>query len=579
MDGSNSNHNLTSAQSTPRSTVSSTSGSARSFGSSSSPSNSSNYSFQQRNITIPPEIRRVDVAVLSSPLVRRRYTENLTPLDDDRLSGVAKGIGSELPLLSADGIHESNRLTDLKPHPPTTGKPNHRTRRGSQQTNSSQSNSDHEVRNQNANDIRRSSHSSRGSLCSPHVSDSEGKNHVSKDHTDPLEHKSINKRRQSSDRSECTNPPQAANVEEKMNVGFDKNLAMLLRENFNKQRADLEKKNSADHISPKDENTNDSVIVNKSIDVKKTTSENNETVLRKSDDDSLLINSYENYLRQLSQNEEDSRSEISNCAQEASATLDDELADAEDSSSESDSESLHSSVSVSSLSDDEDVNENTLTPNSNLKPNHKFEPLYSLPIKEKNNGTLLKPLDAEQKSTLNNSILSETSQHRYAILNESHLDSELRTQSVPDLRTGKSFRTLDTMGYMCPLAVNNDGKITSSPDLKRQDFNMKYRPLPDIPKPNRELQSDLDTTENGETIYEQLQTVNMTSSSPEKPKVSFKAVATRVVSLMPRLTTKEARSRETDRYMADIMQYLPDQTLRVYCGTWNMKGIKVSSTT
>ena len=572
MDGSDNNHNFTSAQITPRSTVSSNSGSPRSLGSLSNPSNSSNYSFQQRNVTIPPDIRRVDVAVLSSPLVRQRYNEKLAPLEDDRLPGDTKGIGSEFPHLIADGIHDSHRLTDLKPHPPNSAKPNHRSRRSSQQTNSSQSTSDHEIRNQNANNLRRSSNSSKGSLSSPLVSDSEGKNHVIKDHIDSLQYRRINKRRQSSERIECASPPQETYVEGKVNVGFDKNLAMILRENFYKQRADIEKKNSADHISTEDKNTKESVIIDKSNDVKKTTSENNETLLRKSDDESLLIDSYENYLRQLSENEEDSMSEISNCAQETNATLDDELADVEDSSSESDS---GSSISVSSISDDEDVNEKTLTLNSNLEPNHKFEPLYSLPIKEKKNDKLLKPLDTEQKSTLNNSILSETSQHRYAILNESLHDCELRTQSVPDLRTGRSFRTLDTMGYMCPFVVNSDGKNTSSPELKRQDFNLKYRPLPDIPKQN----SDEDTTENGETIYEKLQTVDMTSSSSRKPKISFKAVATRLVSLMPRLTTKEARSREADRYMADIMQYLPDQTLRVYCGTWNMKGIKASSAT
>ena len=564
----------TNPQVTPRSNKSNNSGSCRSLD---SPSDFSNYSFQQRNVSIPPDIRRVDVAVLSSPLIQQRCFESVDPVG---LSDATKSAASELPHLAADGIHDNDGLKNLKPHPPSNAKPIHRARRrGSQQNHNSQSTSDHESWKENDKNGRRSSNSSRGSLDSPHVSDSGGKNHLKADCYTSVHHESANRGKQSSQSCGSSSSLQESDFREKVPVKFDRNLAQMLRDNFNKQRADIEKRKSLDNITVTGEDIKGGVVVDSTEDsnndcLKETTPlENVDNVIRQSDEESALINSYENYLRQLSQKEEDCESEISNTSQQVNGTLNDTLADAEDSSTESDSASSNSSISVSSLSDDEQ--NTTLTLNSTVKSGNKFEPLYSLPIKEKKSNKPLEPVDIEQKS-LNSSNLSETSQHRYAILNESHNSSELRTQSVPDLRNGRSFRTLDTMGYLCPVIANPEGRNTSSPELKKQNFNLKYRPLPNIPTQNRHS-SDEETTGNDETIYEKLQTVDL-DSSVQRPKVSLKAVANRLVSLMPRLTTKQARSREADRYMADIMQYLPDQTLRVYCGTWNMKGIKASST-
>ena len=576
MESSNDIDSFSSAQCTPRSTSSKASSSSRSLGSCSNRSSSSNYSFQQRNVTIPSDIRRVDVAVLSSPLVQQRYTEKLAPLADARMSDAATSISSNLPYLSNDIIQCGSQSEDLKPHPPKTAKPRHSTRRNSQRSLSSQSTSDHDVKNKSGSEYRRSSTSSRESLDSPHISDIEAKNHVTADQHDALKIRSGNAKMQNSSSGEVPRSFQVSNEQGKFHVGFDKDLAEILRQNFEKQKADIEKKNSIDHTEASDIEARDSngsagniVVVHKPSSTK-----NEELYTRKPGSESLLIKSYENYLRQLSQNDEDCESEAGSLTQ--NGVLANMLADAEDSSSDSNSDSSISSVSVSSLSSDE----KTLTLNSKLDPSNKMELLYSLPIKEKKNGNRLKPLDSEKMLPLHSSILSETSQRSYAILDETQNNSELRTQSLPDLRTGKNFRTLDTMGYMCPLGFPAEKRNTSSPELKKYDFNLKYTPLPGIPIQNCRSTSEKvadDDDDDMEPEYEEIKTIDVNSSPSNRPKVTFKAVANRLVSLMPRLTTKQARSREADRYMADILQYLPDQTLRVYCGTWNMKGIKASS--
>ena len=573
MESSNDIDTLNSAQSTPRSTSSKASSSSRSLGSCSNQSSSSNYSFQQRNVTIPSDIRRVDVAVLSSPLVQQRYPEKLAPLINARMSDDTTSLSSNLPYLSNDIIQSGSESQNLKPHPPKTAKPKHSTRRNSQRSLSSQSTSDHDAKSKYGSDYRSSSTSSRESLDSPHVSDAEAKSHTTTNQHDALQVRSSNTKIQSSSGSENSDSFQVSNERKKFHAGFDKDLAKVLRQNLEKQRADIEKKNSIDHAETSDLDAGDGsgnagniIVVHRPA-----SAENEELYTRKSDNESLLVKSYENYLRQLSQNDEDYESEAGSLTQ--NDVLDNVLADAEDSSSDTNSDSSISSVSVSSLSSDE----KTLTLNSNLDSSKNLELLYSLPIKEKKNGNHLTPLDTEKKLPLHSSILSETSERSYAVLDETQSNSELRTQSLPDLRTGRNFRTLDTMGYMCPLGVHAEKRNTSSPELKKYDFNVKYRPLPGIPIENSHSTSKKVADYDEEPDYEEIKTIDINSSHSNKPKVTFKAVANRLVSLMPRLTTKQARSREADRYMADILQYLPDQTLRVYCGTWNMKGIKASN--
>ena len=587
MDNASGDQSCSSAHSTPRSSITNASGSPRSYASSSSISGSSNYSFQQKNVKIPPDIRRVDVAILESPLVRHQVKQKLSPINGHKGLDIIKADGLHLPSLTADAAHNNNAPKELKPHPPTGARPRQRNRRGSQQSLGSQSPSDDECRKSSARRRklirRKSSNSSRESLNSPHYSDVESKDLGRDDIHSSVASENIIRR--GSEKSASSGSLQASEVDGKVHVEYDKKLAMVLMENFNKRRESIEKGKSVDSSQASGETTKDtknSRPESNQIDVNKATiSENKESTLRKSDDEVSLINSYENYLRQLSQKEEDSMSEISNSNKNKKGKLNNDASDEEETSSESGSDDSSSSISVSSLSGDEDENlsledENTLKFNANLEPGDKFEPLYSLPIKDKKKDNLTKPLVNDAKSELNSSMLSETSKHRYAILDESLQSGELRTQSVPDLRTGRSFRTLDTMGYMCPRVLNVDRQPISSPELKHGTLNLKYRPLPDIPLGNTQ-RHDGTNIDNGESIYESIETRDMSLSSPSKPKISFKAVANRVVSLMPRLTTREARSREADKYMADIMQYLPDQTLRVYCGTWNMKGIKASN--
>ena len=451
-----------SATSTPRSSTTDGSGSTSSHG-------SSNYSFCQRKVKIPPDIKKLDAAMLEGPLMKRPVPQRLEPIhiNNSLIEQEKKGFRGkreDSKTISAKSkVKDDIVPRDIVPHPPVAAKPKIGVRRGSRK--------------------------SIDTTPSPEVKD----------------------------------------------LGNNK--------------------------------LTESVVV---FSQRKASSDQNKNIVRKSDDEVSLINSYENYLRQLSKKEEESDDE--NDMERSNNEQGDES-----SGSDYDCDSSSYSISVSSLSSDEEEDDPaTLTFSTNaIDGKEKFEPLYSLPLKAKNKDTL--------NLTANESQLMDTSEHRYAVLNASIQSEELRTQSVPDLRTGKSFRTLDTLGYLCPKEIRKNLDSTqniSSPELKKEtDFGLKYRPLPDIPV-QKQHNRNPEKLKNDETIYEQIKTRNFSdnSTSPAKSKVSFKAIADRVVSLMPRLTTKEARSKEIDRYMADIFRYLPDKTLRIFCGTWNMKGIKVRST-
>lgn len=574
MDGVYSyDHKCSSAQSTPRSSATA-SGSSQSFCSGSSKAESLNYSFQQRKLKIPPDMKRVDAAMLESSLIQQQLPQKLKPILNETLPNkFALDDLTQLPSLTPTSGYSRISSSDLKPHPPISTKKMNKPRRCLQQRADSQSTSDHESRRQSTDDIRadkgecKSSIDSKEGLDSLHNSDLESQNKFEVEN-DRLPDKcnivegDLN--------SKSVRLLQASNFGLKADREVER-LAVLLRKNLHQRRQALEKNKNvesapvSDHNSAYLEGNKDGPAVVR----KESLIDNDKLILRKSDEESVLINSYENYLRQLSKSEEERAETDGNH---------------EGSNSCSDSSSSSSSISVSSLSDNEDdgdlsplEDENTLKldPSSRVVSDN-FDPLYSLPVKDKEPSPFLKPLISDESSLLNDSMLSETSRNRYAELNESLPCNDLRTQSVPDLRTGKSFRTFDTMGYLCPKFNSAGRQITSSPDIKKENFHMKYRPLPDIPIETSQPEKIRDN-DREEATYEAIQTQDMRLSPVDKPRISFKAVANRVVSLMPRLTTKEARSREADRYMADIMQYLPDQVLRVYCGTWNMKGIKASS--
>ena len=506
-----------SAHSTPRSSISGIS-SPRSVGSgASNPSSSQNYSFQQRKLRIPSERKKMDAAILKAPLVRHAVLPALVPIAKDRSSIVnddaSHGSIQSIDMPSNAPLSADNLANrNIVPHPPVS-KPRNVTRKGP---------------------TRRGSDTTSGS---------------DKDEVNIPDNKSA-----------LNGPGRPRNG---VKQGF-------VRRNGGTASVSENDKSTSNHSQhlEKDPNTNFSA------------SDPGEDFNRKSDEDCSLIHSYEDYLRQVSKHEEEgSFGETEVIHREKQTEKDDNIGS--DSSSESDSSS--SSISVSSLSGDEsDHNDETLITE---KAASTFEPLYSLPFKP-NISKSTKNSKIDTNDNLDDNNILETLKNTQAMRTyETLMDGGLRTQSAPDLRSGKSFRTLDTLGYMCPLKLppkiqGNSRQNVSSPDLQKSNFNIKYRPLPDIPIDNSAAQStsndNIDSDDDG-TIYESVPTRNMSQvlGSPSKPKISFKAVADRVVSLMPRLTTKEARSREGDRYMADIIKYLPDRTLRVYCGTWNMKGIKV----
>eukprot|EP00794_Sanderia_malayensis_P015643 gene15643-17222_t len=293
-----------------------------------------------------------------------------------------------------------------------------------------------------------------------------------------------------------------------------------------------------------------------------TTSDVDDIIHSKLEEENSLLNSYEDYLRSLSKEEEDEVEETTdnNCS-----------LDSDDSSSES--------FSISSLSDtnedDKDDSDDSVDHAMHNK-SETFQPLYSLPMKSKNNnyeGIKVLTINGQK----NDVDLEASNTSMYATSNQTLMcTGALRTQSAPDLRKSNLMRTSDTLGYMCPVnlpRLEGNQPSFSSPELKDTAFRMKYRPLPSIPMDRGNLQQDKD--EDG--IYEPVATTNFSQSldSPSKSKISFKSVADRVVSLMPRLTTREARSRESDQHMADILRYLPDKKLRIFVGTWNMKGMRV----
>lgn len=205
------------------------------------------------------------------------------------------------------------------------------------------------------------------------------------------------------------------------------------------------------------------------------------------------------------------------------------------------------SVSVSSLSEDGDDGEKTLTTTG-------FEPLYSLPMKKK-----------KQTDNFLNKIL---------ISNSSTNNSEnpyLRTGcSLPDLRSVDKFN-LKRVSHV----VKNESEAESEPGAQ---IGYKFKPLPPIPgtKSNISCNSGLYETIDGlSKLNKSSNNSNNVGNDKERPKrKTFKDIAT-ILTLVPRLTTNSVRSRTNDHHLANITQYLPNKKLKIFVGTWNMKGTKV----
>ena len=198
------------------------------------------------------------------------------------------------------------------------------------------------------------------------------------------------------------------------------------------------------------------------------------------------------------------------------------------------SASSESEISVSSLSDSE-INENGDRKTS-------FEPLYSLPMKNKDK---LKPFQ------LDKIVIANNKDPLHGGINSSG--------SLPDLRSLDKFE-LKRGSHV----IKNESEAESEPGAQ---ITYKFRPLPPIPG----------TSSTSANLYETLDVLskkNKTNENTSPKHKSFKDVA-KMLTLVPRLTTNSVRSRKNDHHLADISQYLPERKLKIFVGTWNMKGTKV----
>ena len=208
------------------------------------------------------------------------------------------------------------------------------------------------------------------------------------------------------------------------------------------------------------------------------------------------------------------------------------------------------SVSVSSLSsgneDNTDRDDDNPLENQTLTQSE-FEPLYSLPLKDKKKNS---------NKRLNNILISNA-----------NLDSGTykRTGSLPDMRS-----IVDMSLKKVSHVTKNESEAESEPGAK---IGYKFKPLPPIPGTSSNI--------NNSGLYETIDGLSKLNKEAENPenresgkRKTFKDIAT-ILTLVPRLTTNSVRSRKNDHRLADVSQYIPDKKLKVFVGTWNMKGTKV----
>ena len=140
-----------------------------------------------------------------------------------------------------------------------------------------------------------------------------------------------------------------------------------------------------------------------------------------------------------------------------------------------------------------------------------------------------------------------------------------RTGSLPDMRS-----IVDMSLKRVSHVTKNESEAESEPGAK---IRYKFKPLPPIPG----ALSNINNSGLYETIdgLSKLNTADSTRSKDSNNKrKTFKDIAT-ILTLVPRLTTNSVRSRKNDHRLAEISQYIPDKKLKVFVGTWNMKGTKV----
>ena len=130
---------------------------------------------------------------------------------------------------------------------------------------------------------------------------------------------------------------------------------------------------------------------------------------------------------------------------------------------------------------------------------------------------------------------------------------EHRTGSLPDLYALNKCQVLKVSHV-----TKNDSEAESEPGNK---ISYKVRPLPSI--------SSDEEPENSEDVIS-----NCDVPASSKPsKKSFRDAA-KMIKYIPRVPTSQVRGRKEDHKLADIQNYLPDHKLKLFVGTWNMKGTK-----
>lgn len=206
---------------------------------------------------------------------------------------------------------------------------------------------------------------------------------------------------------------------------------------------------------------------------------------------------------------------------------------------ENDSDDELSPISSISDSDDNSVNiDNNLVSGT-------FEPLYSTPLKNKT-----KQIKDEDLTKSFDKII---------ISNSSKIDT-YHTGSLPELYALNRCKIKRVSHVM-----KNDSEPDSEPGAT---IRYKVRPLPLLPNEQHDENED---------PYDTIDKIssNDVVSCTSGEKRTFKQIAT-LLTLVPRVPTKRVRDRKNDHDLADILKYLPDRKLKIFVGTWNMKGTKVT---
>ena len=285
---------------------------------------------------------------------------------------------------------------------------------------------------------------------------------------------------------------------------------------------------------------------------------NGDTPKKEEKSDQDLIDSYKTYLSSRYKRE---------------LGLEDGDSDESKSGNSDDDEDDDSDFSLSSLEGSTDSDNDSSEDFSKTLKASMFDPLYSLPIKNRTSELDQTLTPAIDKTIFDNLLITSREAglsvtkniDGYNILPISN------TGSLPDLRNCDIRKVTHVL--------KNDFEADSEPGGK---LSYKCRPLPPIPSKSTTNSSNLYETIDHFQPKQSPSKLNVPGNDNldpnnvdgRKSKHSFKQLAN-ILTLVPRLTTNSVRSRKQDHVLADISQYLPGKKLTIFVGTWNMKGTKM----